>query len=85
MYELQKIARVSNTESQRIASESNQKVTGSVLENLVSSLPSAIDELRSKQKLTYKMLDNLHAVLPFWPGCPGSVRALCLPGRLVNP
>jgi hypothetical protein len=64
-YELQKIVRISNTENQQIASESNKKVTGSVPENLVPPLPSAIGELRSKQKLTYKLLDNLHAVLPF--------------------
>lgn len=66
-YELEKIARTFVPKDKKTKEQPSQEVPVSITDDPTKQLPSAIGELRSKQKLTYKMLDNLHAVLPFRP------------------
>lgn len=67
VYELEKIARAFVPKDPKEKKHPSQEVAVSSPEDPTVQLPSVIGELRSKQKLTYKMLDNLHAVLSYRP------------------
>ncbi|MEI7982351.1 MAG: hypothetical protein WCI71_11910 [Bacteroidota bacterium] len=66
LYELQKIARhLAVSDKTPAMVKPLQKQDGSKKEHKVNSEFTTIENLRSEQKMIYKMLDNLHAILPY--------------------